>query len=143
MKYSTHEGIDSATTVGLGHRHGLKDVENRSQRTNHRGPLLIHAAKQMDPNGFQLLWELGVYRRLPDELFLGGLVGSVELADCVTNSESSWAMKKAWHWVLRRPKEFNTPLPCTGSLGLFTPDVSQHALGLTLHHAISHRQKVP
>lgn len=122
---------------------GYKDVENRSKRTNHRGPLLIHAAKQMDPDGFQLLWELGVYRKLPDELFLGGLIGSVEIVDCVTNSPSPWAMKNAWHWVLRSPKQFKTPLPCTGSQGMFVPDVSQHALGLTRHHAISHRRRLP
>jgi hypothetical protein len=121
---------------------GYKDVENRGRRTNHRGPLLIHAAKQMDPDGFQLLWELGVYRRLPAELFLGGLIGLVEIVDCVTNSDSPWAMKKAWHWVLRKPKEFNNPLPCSGSLGLFDPDVSRRALGQTLHHAVSHRQRL-
>ena len=67
---------------------GYKDVENKARRTNHRGPVLIHAAKQMDPNGFQLLWELGVYRKLPDELPLGGLVGLVEIVDCVTNADS-------------------------------------------------------
>lgn len=70
---------------------GYKDVENRGTRMNHRGPLLIHAAKQMDADGFQLLWELGVYRKLPDDLFLGGLIGSVEIIDCVTNSDSPWA----------------------------------------------------
>jgi hypothetical protein len=54
---------------------GYKDVENRSRRTNHRGPLLIHAAKQMDADGFQELWDLGPYRKLPDDLPLGGLFG--------------------------------------------------------------------
>ena len=122
---------------------GYKDVENRSKPTNHRGPLLIHAAKQMDPTGFQDLWELSIYRKLPDDLPLGGLIGVVEIVDCVTNSKSPWALSKAWHWVLRRPKEFNTPLWCSGSLGLFRPDVGGNALGQTLHHAVAHRQRVP
>jgi hypothetical protein len=120
---------------------GYKDVENRSRRTNHRGQLLIHAAKQLDPDGFQLLWELGVYRRLPDELPLGALIGTVDIVDCVANADSPWALPRAWHWGLRRPKQFNTPLPCAGSLGLFTPDVSSRALGQTLHHAIPRRTR--
>src|SRR5688572_22804092 len=103
---------------------GYKDVENRSRQTNHRGQVLIHAAKRMDPDGFQLLWELGVYRKLPDELPLGGLVGVVEIEDCVTNSSSPWARSNQWHWVLRKPLEFKNPLYCNGSLGLFTPEVS-------------------
>lgn len=35
--------------------HGYKDVENRSWSTKHRGPLLIHASKQLDPEGFRFL----------------------------------------------------------------------------------------
>ena len=122
---------------------GYKDVENRTRRTNHRGPLLIHAAKQMDPDGFQQLWELGLYRKLPDDLPVGGLVGLVEIVDCVTNAQSPWASSNSWHWILRRPKEFNSPLLCNGSLGLFTPEVTGPALGQTLRHAVSHRQKIP
>lgn len=122
---------------------GYKDVENRSRRTNHRGTLLIHTAKEIDSAGFQALWELGLYRKLPDELALGALVGQVEVVDCVTNDESPWALRGAWHWILDRPKEFNTPLECRGSLGLFRPDVSGNALGQTQRHAISHRQRIP
>lgn len=122
---------------------GYKDVENRARRTNHRGPLLIHAAKQMDSAGFQALWELGLYRQLPDDLPLGALVGQVEVTDCVTNARGPWADPGSWHWILSRPKEFNSPLYCNGSLGLFTPDVSGHALGQTFRHAIPHRKRVP
>lgn len=121
---------------------GYKNVENRARPTNHRGPLLIHAAKQIDVGGFHSLWELGIYRKLPDELTLGALVGQVEVVDCVTNDESRWAEPGAWHWILDRPKEFNTPLSCKGSLGLFTPDVGGNALGQTLRHAIAHRQRI-
>jgi hypothetical protein len=122
---------------------GFKDVENRTRRTNHRGPLLIHAARQMDPEGFKNLWELGVYRKLPNQLALGALVGVVEIVDCVTDADSPWANSSSWHWVLRRPSEFNTPLTCKGSLGLFTPAVSNSALGQTLYHALPHKQRVP
>jgi hypothetical protein len=122
---------------------GYKDVENRSRRTNHRGPILVHAAKQMDPEGFQLLWELGLYGKLPADLPTGGLVGQVEIVDCITNSDSPWAQSNSWHWVIRKPQSFNSPLTCNGSLGLFEPDVSGPALGQTLRHAVSHRQRVP
>lgn len=120
---------------------GYKDVENRPKPTNHRGPLLIHAAKKMDPDGFQDLWELGIYKKLPKDLPLGGLVGMVEVADCITNSDSPWARSGMWHWILRKPAEFNSPVECNGALGLFTPDVSGPSLGQTLRHAKSHIQK--
>ena len=33
---------------------GHKDIENRKWYTNHRGPLLIHASKAMDPEDFPM-----------------------------------------------------------------------------------------
>lgn len=120
---------------------GYKDIENRTRPTNHRGRLLVHAAKSLDPDGFQYLWQLGIYRKLPTELPLGGLVGLVEVADCVTNADSEWAKRGAWHWVLRRPRSFKSSIPCSGSQGLFYPEVSAASLGQTLRHASSHRQK--
>ena len=90
-----------------------KDVENRSWRTNVRGLVLIHASRQFDGR--------------PDcaaeaELPRGGIVGAVEIVDCVTHSDSDW-----WQgpigFVLRSPLVLPF-LPCRGKLGFFDPRLS-------------------
>ena len=120
---------------------GYKDVENRSRRTNFRGPLLIHAGLTLDPLGFQFLWDRGLYKSLPAELPQGGLVGTVEVVDCNKGYDSEWAFAGHWHWVLKRPREFRNLLPCPGRLGMFFPDVSERALGQARRHSIGHRRR--
>ncbi|MGH2757075.1 MAG: ASCH domain-containing protein [Actinomycetota bacterium] len=120
---------------------GYKDVENRRNRTEHRGTLLIHAGLQLDPRGFVFLWELGLHKKLPDDLALGALVGEVKLSDCRYGYNSEWALPGNWQWILTGAKEFRNPLSCTGAQGFFFPDVSGHALGQTRRHAIGHRRR--
>ena len=121
---------------------GYKDVENRRNRTERRGPLLIHAGLEMDPQGFQFLWELGLHRKLPDDLPLEALVGEVRLSDCRRGIRSEWARPGQWQWIFTSPKEFRGEgLPCTGAPGLFTPDVSARSLGLKRANAIGHRSR--
>jgi hypothetical protein len=120
---------------------GYKDVENRPRRTNFRGPLLVHAGVGLDPVGFHFLWEIGLYKALPADLPQGGLVGMVEVVDCIKSYESEWAVPGHWHWILGRPREFRNVLPCQGHLGMFYPDVSERALGQARRHSISHRQR--
>lgn len=105
-----------------------KDIENRTWETRVRGPILIHAAKGMtkreyldamdfaDANGAR-----GIGRLLdafePGNLPRGGIIGSVNLADCVYRSDSPW-FQGPYGFVLRDPK----PLPFTpfkGQLGFF------------------------
>jgi hypothetical protein len=119
---------------------GYKDVENRRRRTEARGPLLIHAGLQMDPAGFQFLWELGLHRKLPDDLALGALIGEVKLSDCRYGYRSEWALPGHWQWIFTGAKEYRTPLACTGAQGFFTPDVSMKSLGQTRRHAVGHRR---
>ena len=118
---------------------GYKNVENRSRRTDFRGELLIHAGAELDPAGFQFLWEMGLHRALPDELPMGGVIGVVDVIDCTRHFESPWAFPGQWHWVLGRPREFRSMLSCRGHLGLFHPDISRRALGQVRSHAIRHR----
>lgn len=120
---------------------GYKDVENRRSRTERRGPLLIHAGLKMDARGFQFLWELGLHKKLPDDLPLGALVGEVRISDCRYGASSDWSVPGYWQWIMSSPKEFSSPLPCTGAQGFFTPDVSGASLGQTRRHAISHRSR--
>src|ERR1700712_1986361 len=71
---------------------GFKDIENRSWKTKHRGPLLIHASQRPIPNLAEVREE--VRRRfrieIPEELQFGGIVGQVNVVDCVTESASPW-----------------------------------------------------
>ena len=118
---------------------GYKDIENRSRRTNYRGPLLIHAGAQLDSAGFEFLWKNGLYKALPRTLPTGGLVGMVEIADCIKQSDSPWGFPGYWHWVLRRPCEFRSSIPCRGFLGMFEPDVSAGSLGQAIRFSKGHR----
>jgi hypothetical protein len=95
---------------------GGKDVENRAWLTNYTGPLLIHAGLQDDLDGWHFLDEMGI--RLPVDPPTGGLIGIVDLVNCVLGYESVWAQDRRWHWVLKNPR----PLPFVaykGRLGLF------------------------
>ena len=81
---------------------GYKDVENRSWRTSHRGPLLIHSGAAVsglwrkNPHAqpgilttvFKRLRAAGIRPpKIPPALETGGIVGRVELLDCVTTSD--------------------------------------------------------
>lgn len=88
--------------------HG-KDVENRSWRTTYRGPLVIHAGATEDT----------AVPIKPYPFPLGGIIGVVDLIDCVRDHPSNWAQDDCWHWVLENPR----PLPfraMKGKLGLWT-----------------------
>ncbi|MEY2854601.1 MAG: hypothetical protein RL030_1733 [Pseudomonadota bacterium] len=121
-----------------------KGIENRYWPTKVRGRILVHAAKGMtraehedaiafavdairaDPRNAGAsktvtLRELGfAFADLPR----GGIVGSVEIVDCVQQSDSPW-FRGGYGFVLRGPQ----PLlftPWKGQLGFF--DVPEHAL---------------
>lgn len=117
-----------------------KDIENRSWPTKVRGRVLIHAAKGMTrdeyENGNDPLWaSAGPTIELPpfEQLARGGIVGSVEIVDCVATSSSPWFCG-LFGFVLRDPK----PLPFApwrGQLGFF--DVSDAAL-ISDHEIATH-----
>ena len=106
---------------------GGKDIENREWPTRVRGRILVHAGKGMTREeweyGAGALFDIRPALQLPayQELQRGGIVGSVEVVDCVTNSESPW-FNGGYGFVLRNP----VTLPFTpyrGQLGFFqVPD---------------------
>lgn len=106
--------------------HAGKDIENRNWKTHFRGRVLIHASQRMSKDEWldgleMVLIQHGVRHRFPGPEFLqrGGIVGSVEIVDCVANSTSPW-FHGDYGFVLRDPR----PLPfrpCRGSLNFFTP----------------------
>lgn len=95
--------------------HMGKDIENRKWATEHRGPLLIHASKTPDQ------WRLGEWsaakRVDPEQLQYGGIIGIVDLVDCVTASSSSW-FYGPYGFVLANPRPLRFH-ECRGQLGLF------------------------
>jgi hypothetical protein len=98
---------------------GVKDVENRTWPTSYRGPLLIHAGLKDDLNGWEFLDELGI--PLPVDPPTGGIVGVVDLVDCLQGYDSVWAQQGCWHWLLKSPRA-RSFVPMRGRLGIFTVD---------------------
>ena len=99
---------------------GHKDIENRSWRTNHRGLLLIHASSNRSITSPRNLATIEKkYRvRLPRDFDFGGIVGVVDVVDCVKTHASKWKTRGSWGWVLRNPRK----LPfrkCKGAVGFF------------------------
>ena len=114
--------------------HGGKDIENRDWPTRVRGRVLVHAAKGMTHDEWASAWvaaygteaspkavEAGLTR---DNILRGGIVGSVEIVDCVTHSRSMW-FRGRYGFVLRDPRPLPF-LPWRGQLGFF--DVPEAAL---------------
>ena len=112
---------------------GLKDVENRTWRTNYRGRLVIHAGSHDDRQAAlrhaDLLGSHQTTREgtcVPSWAYTaplahlpgGALLGTVELVDCVRDSASEWAIDGLWHWQIADPQPFEMPIPVKGKLGV-------------------------
>lgn len=106
--------------------HAGKDIENRSwQAVNHglakRGRVAIHASKGLTreeyAEAFEFMHAIGVTCPPPATLERGGIIGSVEVVDVVTQSDSRWFFGPRG-LVLRDPQpcEF---IPAIGALGYF------------------------
>ncbi len=101
---------------------GIKDVENRTWRTNYRGRLVIHAGSGIDREG------MNEHGRLLADYPHGAILGTVELVDCVRDSTSPWAIDERWHWLLADPRPYDAPIPVKGKLGLWTYEVADMEL---------------
>jgi len=102
--------------------HGFKDIENRTWKTRYRGALLIQASANLPPNWAldeNRLWAKKRGVIVPEALEQGGIVGMVQLDDCLTHSRSKW-FEGPVGWVLSKPKKLPF-VPLKGQLGLFDP----------------------
>jgi hypothetical protein len=96
---------------------GVKDIENRSWKTKHRGHILIHAALKIEWDAVKSLnipeseWHLFKENR-------GGIVGETEIVDCVTQSKSVW-FEGPFGFVLTNSKKLPF-IQTKGKLGIFT-----------------------
>lgn len=75
---------------------GYKDIENRSWATRLRGRIWIHASRRQvtraEYEDFVAICRYRRIKKLPEreDFPTGGIVGSVEIVDCVTKSRSYW-----------------------------------------------------
>ncbi len=99
--------------------HAGKDIENRSWSTNFRGRVLIHTGKVYDDRAIECIefCYLNPGEVPRDGLMVGGIIGSVEIVDCVTASTSPWFIGK-YGFVLKNPLPLQF-MPCLGRLSFF------------------------
>jgi len=104
--------------------HSGKDVENRSQRTNYRGTVAIHAGLQLDKT------QVAIDPTLAHEpLPRGAVIGTVDIVGCHHSDTctsrgqhdacTEWGQADAWHWELDNPRALPEPIPAKGRLGLW------------------------
>jgi len=102
--------------------HGGKDIENRSWPTKIRGRVLIHAAKVCTKSDYDNATYV-VRRWISDTLDIppisklekGGIIGSVEIYNCVEVSGSPWFGDYGWAFMLDNPQPLPF-VPCKGTL---------------------------
>ena len=101
---------------------GIKDIENRTWQTKYRGKLLIHASQKADKEGFKMMKELGIPEIIVSSMldYSGGIIGEVNLVDCVEESDSEW-FEGPYGFVLENAKIL-TFKACKGQLGIFDVD---------------------
>lgn len=103
--------------------HGIKDIENRTWKTNFRGRIYIHAGmdKGVLRRGFtdeqlEICSEAHKAGKIPtiDLLPLGAIIGEVNIIDCVINHPSIWAEKSS-SYSIYEPKGIPASLGCKGN----------------------------
>lgn len=111
--------------------HGYKPVENRTWKTNFRGRVYVHAGKEFDHDGFAWIWgrrrQLGLSTYIDFELLTadfmegkdlyGGIIGTVDIVNCVTSHPSPW-FAGPYGFVLENPQPIEF-IPMRGQLGFF------------------------
>lgn len=79
--------------------HGIKDIENRTWKTNFRGRIFIHAsakeagriAKLINGPQLDFLMSRSKFSHLDTSLIKSAIIGEVDIIDCVVNHPSIWA----------------------------------------------------
>jgi hypothetical protein len=109
--------------------HG-KDIENRDWSTRLRGPICLHASQGMTWAEYEdclaTIHHISITHPFPAGLTLpafgelprGGIVGTVEIVDCVEESDSPWFFGR-YGFVLRNPRILPEIIPVKGALGFF------------------------
>ena len=102
---------------------GFKDIENRSWRTRLRGRIWIHASSsrvtKAEYEHFLTICRERRIKRFPqrEDFKIGGIVGSVDIVDCVASSRSYW-FGGEYGFVLKNARRTRFR-PMKGKLGFF------------------------
>lgn len=119
---------------------GIKDVENRTWKTNYRGKLLIHSSSYKCPKGVENMLPLEMGSILINEDLYGNInlndfpssaiIGYVDLTDCVEGEyDSIWADKESVKFVMRNAYMFDEPITgVKGKLNIFDYDIDENDL---------------
>ena len=106
--------------------HGPKIIENRSLGSIRAGrmvpgPICIHAATGMKEDEYRYLhWRFAQHGTIcprPDDLVRGAIIGTVDVVEIITESDSPWFGGEAG-LLLENPRPIN-PIPASGALGYF------------------------
>ena len=109
---------------------GIKPVENRTWSTRFRGRIYVHAGlryyKVSPGNVFDFISQrmtTAEYHRMIDDprsLPVGGIIGEVDIVDCVETHPSRW-FTGPYAFVIDNPVLYDQVIPCRGYLGFFSP----------------------
>ena len=108
---------------------GIKDIENRTWKTNFRGRIYIHASSKYHDDFNNLVSDSQI-KSMQDNGFLfsgliySAIIGEVDIVDCVINHHSIWAEKTyyieselgiysdepTYNWVLANPVMYDKPI---------------------------------
>ncbi len=101
---------------------GYKDFENRTWKTNFRGEIYIHAGKKFDREGYLFVRKNFTQIEMDNFDFqYGGIVGTAEVVDCVSDSLSPWFLGP-YGFALKNAKKIPF-IPCRGALGFFKAEI--------------------
>lgn len=145
--------------------HGIKDIENRTWKTNFRGRIYIHASSVPGKEPYMIFDDKQSEIFIEQDLSLkmlelykqtSRIIGEVDIIDCVINHPSIWAEKSEgvfvgntflykegdpviWNWVLANPIEYKDPiLNVKGKLSFWQPEWQPCEKCNGIHH-IWHR----
>lgn len=105
--------------------HDIKDIENRTWKTNYRGKIYIHAsaksagsiAELINSNQLDAIMKRSSFTFCDTSAIYSAIIGEVEIIDCVINHPSIWAEKgftddgkQIYNWVLANPVLYDKPI---------------------------------
>lgn len=101
---------------------GIKDIENRTWKTNFRGQFFIHASQSFDYDGYKKIQNTKIINHLPKQYQyeFGGIIGITSIIDCVIEHQSIW-FTGPYGFVLQnsKPVKFHR---LRGQMGFFDID---------------------
>jgi hypothetical protein len=102
----------------------IKDVENRTWDISEKRGILgqrvcVHVGLKFDHIGYAFVRREFPHIEMParGDFPLGGIIGTVKIADCVRRSSSPWFFGP-WGFVLEDPQPCDF-IACPGALGFF------------------------